>query len=397
MGKLRVDEAEVQGKTVLVRVDFNVPLDGGQVSDDTRIAAALPTIRYLTGQGARVVLASHLGRPKGKRDPALSLAPVAMRLEQLLGSPVAFCESVVGPAAAGAVAELEPGGVLLLENLRFHAGEEQNDPDFSRSLAELAHAYVSDAFGTVHRAHASIAGVASHFSQVACGFLIAKELEFLGRVLNQPLSPYVAILGGAKVGDKIQLVRSLLQRADTLLIGGAMAYTFLKALGHQVGASLLDEPHLELASQLLQEAADQGKAVLLPSDHLVASQATPEAVAETCGVDIPEGRIGLDIGPESVARYQAALTQARMIVWNGPMGMFELPQFREGTFAIARAAADSAAMSLVGGGDSVAAVNQAGVAGRISHISTGGGASLKFLEGKSLPGIEVLTEAGSPA
>ncbi|MCZ6646937.1 MAG: phosphoglycerate kinase [SAR324 cluster bacterium] len=397
MGKLRVDEAEVQGKTVLVRVDFNVPLDGGQVSDDTRIAAALPTIRYLTGQGARVVLASHLGRPKGKRDPALSLAPVAMRLEQLLGSPVAFCESVVGPAAAGAVAELEPGGVLLLENLRFHAGEERNDPDFSRSLAELAHAYVSDAFGTVHRAHASIAGVASHFSQVACGFLIAKELEFLGRVLNQPLSPYVAILGGAKVGDKIQLVRSLLQRADTLLIGGAMAYTFLKALGHQVGASLLDEPHLELASQLLQEAADQGKAVLLPSDHLVASQATPEADVETCGVDIPEGRIGLDIGPESVARFQAALTQARMIVWNGPMGMFELPQFREGTFAIARAAADSAAMSLVGGGDSVAAVNQAGVAGRISHISTGGGASLKFLEGKSLPGIEVLTESGSPA
>ncbi|MCZ6533222.1 MAG: phosphoglycerate kinase [SAR324 cluster bacterium] len=397
MGKLRVDEAEVQGKTVLVRVDFNVPLDGGQVSDDTRIAAALPTIRYLTGQGARVVLASHLGRPKGKRDPALSLAPVAMRLEQLLGSPVAFCESVVGPAAAGAVAELEPGGVLLLENLRFHAGEERNDPDFSRSLAELAHAYVSDAFGTVHRAHASITGVASHFSQAACGFLIAKELEFLGRVLDQPLSPYVAILGGAKVGDKIQLVRSLLQRADTLLIGGAMAYTFLKALGHQVGASLLDEPHLELASQLLQEAADQGKAVLLPSDHLVASQATPEAVAETCGVDIPEGRIGLDIGPESVARYQAALTQARMIVWNGPMGMFELPQFREGTFAIARAAADSAAMSLVGGGDSVAAVNQAGVAGRISHISTGGGASLEFLECKSLPGIEVLTEAGSPA
>ncbi|MCZ6728811.1 MAG: phosphoglycerate kinase [SAR324 cluster bacterium] len=397
MGKLRVDEAEVQGKTVLVRVDFNVPLDGGQVSDDTRIAAALPTIRYLTGQGARVVLASHLGRPKGKRDPALSLAPVAMRLEQLLGSPVAFCESVVGPAAAGAVAELEPGGVLLLENLRFHAGEERNDPDFSRSLAELAHAYVSDAFGTVHRAHASIAGVASHFSQVACGFLIAKELEFLGRVLNQPLSPYVAILGGAKVGDKIQLVRSLLQRADTLLIGGAMAYTFLKALGHQVGASLLDEPHLELASQLLQEAADQGKAVLLPSDHLVASQATPEADVETCGVDIPEGRIGLDIGPESVARYQAALTQARMIVWNGPMGMFELPQFREGTFAIARAAADSAAMSVVGGGDLVAAVNQAGVAGRISHISTGGGASLEFLECKSLPGIEVLTEAGSPA
>ncbi|MCZ6628821.1 MAG: phosphoglycerate kinase [SAR324 cluster bacterium] len=397
MGKLRVDEAEVQGKTVLVRVDFNVPLDGGQVSDDTRIAAALPTIRYLTGQGARVVLASHLGRPKGKRDPALSLAPVAMRLEQLLGSPVAFCESVVGPAAAGAVAELEPGGVLLLENLRFHAGEERNDPDFSRSLAELAHAYVSDAFGTVHRAHASIAGVASHFSQVACGFLIAKELEFLGRVLNQPLSPYVAILGGAKVGDKIQLVRSLLQRADTLLIGGAMAYTFLKALGHQVGASLLDEPHLELASQLLQEAADQGKAVLLPSDHLVASQATPEADVETCGVDIPEGRIGLDIGPESVARFQAALTQARMIVWNGPMGMFELPQFREGTFAIARAAADSAAMSLVGGGDSVAAVNQAGVAGRISHLSTGGGASLEFLEGKSLPGIEVLTESGSPA
>lgn len=397
MEKLRVDHADVADRRVLVRVDFNVPLDDGRVADDTRIAAALPTIRYLIEQRARVVLVSHLGRPKGRPHPEFSLAPVAARLEALLGTPVAFAPESVGPLAQQAVAALEPGGVVLLENLRFHAGEEKNDPEFAAALAALADAFVSDAFGTVHRAHASTAGVAGLFSQAACGFLIARELEFLGQALHAPRSPYVAVLGGAKVGDKIGVIHSLLKRADTLLIGGAMAYTFLKQQGHHVGDSLLDEPHLQLAGELLAEAQAGGKAVLLPSDHLVAGRVAPDAAAEPCGVDIPDGRIGLDIGADTTARYTAALADAKMIIWNGPMGMFELPAFQAGTFAVAHAVAESEAISVVGGGDSVAAVNRAGVAEGISHISTGGGASLEFLEGKRLPGIEVLTDAPGSA
>ena len=397
MTKLRVDQLDVAGKTVLVRVDFNVPLAGGKVADDTRVRGALPTIRYLTGQGARVVLASHLGRPKGERKAGLSLAPVAKCLEGLLGTPVAFSPEAVGEAAARAVAALAPGGVLLLENLRFYAGEERNDPAFARSLASLADRFVSDAFGTVHRAHASTAGVAPLFPRAACGFLIAKELEFLGRALHEPRSPYVAVLGGAKVGDKIGVIRSLLARADTLLIGGAMAYTFLKAQHHAVGDSLLDGPHLELAGSLLAEAAAAGKPLQLPEDHLIAPRADPEATAQPCGQDIPEGQMGLDIGAATVARFTAEIARASMIVWNGPMGVFELTPFREGTFAVARAIAESGAFSIVGGGDSVAAVNQVGVAERISHLSTGGGASLEFLEGRSLPGIEVLTDSPEPA
>ncbi len=393
MAKLAVDQLAVQGKTVLLRVDFNVPLERGEVRDDTRITAALPTIRHLTAQGARVVLVSHLGRPKGEHRAELSLAPVARRLESLLGAPVTFSAAVIGPEAERTVATLAPGGVALLENLRFHPGEEKNDPAFAKALADLADLYVSDAFGTVHRAHASTAGVAAYFPQAAAGFLIARELEFLGRVLQAPESPFVAVLGGAKVGDKIAVVRAMLARADRLLIGGAMAYTFLKAQGHAVGKSLLDEPHLTLAGELLREAEERGTALLLPRDHLVAAEISPTAAAEPCGVEIPAHRIGLDIGPATVAAYRRALAGARLVLWNGPMGMFELPAFQQGTFAIAQALAESEAVTVVGGGDSVAALNEAGVAHRISHISTGGGASLEFLEGKSLPGIDVLTNA----
>ena len=393
MAKLSVDRIDVRDKTVLVRVDFNVPLAEGKVADDTRIRAALPTIRHLMAQGARQVLMSHLGRPKGKADPKLSLRPAAECLARLLGSPVEFCPSVIGEQAQAAVAALKPGGVLLLENLRFHPQEEKNDPAFAKALAALGDAYVSDAFGTVHRAHASTEGVAHYFKQAACGFLIARELEFLGKALHDPESPYLAILGGAKVGDKIAVIRSLLQRADTLLIGGGMAYTFLKAQGHGVGTSLLDEPHLSLAGELLAEAKHLGKTLLLPQDHLVAAAFDKSAQAEHCGLDIPGDRMGLDIGPATVAAYEAQIARARMVVWNGPMGVFEFPAFREGTFAVARAMAACGGVTVVGGGDSVAAVNQAGVADQISHISTGGGASLEFLEGRTLPGIAALTDA----
>ena len=420
--KLSVERLPVEGKTVLVRVDFNVPLEEGaggvqQVGDDTRIRASLPTIRHLIGRGAKIVLVSHLGRPDGKADPKLSLKPVAARLSELLGKPVVFCPDVVGPKAEAAAKALGPGEVLLLENVRFHKEEEKNDPGFAQALARLADAYVSDAFGTVHRAHASTAGVAKLFPQAACGFLIAKELQFLGQALAAPVHPYVAVLGGAKVGDKIAVIRSLLERADTLLIGGAMAYTFLKARGHGIGESLLDEPHLKLAGELLAEAQAKGKRLLLPSDHLVspksgfappgapakagkpgkAAKPGKDARAERSGVDIAAGQVGLDIGPDTVRRYQDEVRKAKLVVWNGPMGMFELPRFAAGTMAIAQAMAEATrangAVTVIGGGDSVAAANEAGVADRITHMSTGGGASLEFLEGRTLPGIAVLTDA----
>jgi phosphoglycerate kinase len=413
--KLSVERLPVEGKTVLVRVDFNVPLEesaGGvrSVGDDTRIRASLPTIRHLIGRGAKVVLVSHLGRPDGQADPKLSLRPVSLRLAELLAQPVAFCPEVIGPKAEAAAKALAPGQVLLLENVRFHKEEEKNEPGFAQALARLGDAYVSDAFGTVHRAHASTAGVAKLFPQAACGFLIAKELEFLGQALAAPVHPYVAVLGGAKVGDKIPVIRSLLERADTLLIGGAMAYTFLKAQGHGIGASLLDEPHLKLAGELLQEAQAKGRRLLLPSDHLVSPQAgfpppskpgkpaKPglDSRAEPSGVDIAAGKVGLDIGPDTIRRYQDEVRKAKLVVWNGPMGMFELPRFAAGTMAIAQVMADATragAITVIGGGDSVAAANEAGVADRISHMSTGGGASLEFLEGRTLPGIAVLTDA----
>ena len=393
MAKLSVDKLDVAGKTVLVRVDFNVPLDGGRVTDDTRITASLPTIRHLLGAGARVVLMSHLGRPKGKPKPEFSLKPAADRLAELLGQPVAFSPEVIGEGALAAVRALKPGGVLLLENLRFHPEEEKNDPAFAKALAGLADVFVSDAFGTVHRAHASTEGVAHFFPQAAAGYLIAKELEYLGQTLVKPRRPFVAVLGGAKVGDKIGVIQALLKRADSVLIGGAMAYTFLKAQGHAIGKSLLDEPHLELARTLLAEAPKLGKALVLPIDHRVAAEISPQATAEECGVEIPEGRIGLDIGPATALAYGTAIRRAKLVVWNGPMGMFELPAFAQGTLAVAKAMAESEATTIVGGGDSVAAVNQSGVAEKISHISTGGGASLEFLEGRELPGIAVLTDA----
>ena len=393
MAILTVDQLETAGKRILVRVDFNVPIDDGRIADDTRIRAALPTLRHLVGTGAHLVIVSHLGRPKGRPNPDLSLAPVAERLAALLGQPVAFSPEVIGTETRRVVDALGPGGVALLENLRFHPGEEKNDPQFARQLAALADGYVSDAFGTVHRAHASTVGVAALFRRAACGFLIAKELEFLGMALERPKSPYVAILGGAKVGDKIPVIRSLLARADSLLIGGAMAYTFLKARGHEVGTSLVDEPHLLLARELMDTAAERGKRLLLPVDHVVGEDLKSQAPPEPCaGADIPPGRMGLDIGPETVAQYKAVIAQARMMVWNGPMGVFELPAYQTGTFSVARAVAASEALSIVGGGDSVAAVNQAGVADRIDHISTGGGASLEFLQGKILPGIAALTQ-----
>lgn len=414
--KLSVERLPVEGKTVLVRVDFNVPLVEGpggamQVGDDTRIAASLPTIRHLIERGAKIVLVSHLGRPDGKADPKLSLAPAAKRLSELLGKPVAFCPESIGPRAEAAAKALAPGQVLLLENVRFHKEEEKNDPGFAQALAKLADTYVSDAFGTVHRAHASTAGVAKLFPQAACGFLIAKELKFLGQALAAPVHPYVAVLGGAKVGDKIPVIRSLLERADTLLIGGAMAYTFLKAQGHGIGASLLDEPHLKLAGELIAEAQGKGKRLLLPSDHLVTpktafaapskpgkpSKPSKDAPAEPCGIDIPDGKVGLDIGLDTARRYGDEVRKAKLVVWNGPMGMFELPRFAAGTMAIAKAMAEATrtqgAVTVIGGGDSVAAANEAGVADQISHMSTGGGASLEFLEGRELPGIAVLTDA----
>lgn len=392
MAKLSVEKLDCKGKTVLVRVDYNVPVENGRVTDDTRIRASLPTLRHLMGQGAKLVLVSHLGRPKAKPDPKYSLKPVADRLQELLGQPVSFCPAVIGPQAQTAVQALRPGQVLLLENVRFHEEEEKNDPAFAKALASLAELYVSDAFGTVHRAHASTAGVAQYFPKAAAGFLIAKELEFLGQAVYRPVHPYVAVLGGAKVEDKIAVIRSLLERADTLLIGGAMAYTFLKAQGHGIGKSLLDAPHVGLAGDLLAEARRRGKTLLLPSDHRIAPEATPNAKAAVCGIDIPDGQMGLDIGPETERRYAAEIAKAKLVVWNGPMGMFELSAFAQGTVAIARAMAASGAVTVVGGGDSVAAVNQAGVADKMSHISTGGGASLEFLEGRTLPGIAVLTD-----
>ncbi len=392
MAKLSVDRLDSRGKTVLVRVDYNVPVQGGKVTDDTRIRASLPTLRHLIQQGAKLVLVSHLGRPKAKVDPKFSLKPVVGRLQELLGQPVAFATDSIGPEAQKAAQALQPGQVLLLENVRFHGEEEKNDPAFAKQLASLAQLYVSDAFGTVHRAHASTAGVAQYFPQAAAGYLIAKELEFLGKCVYQPVHPYVAVLGGAKVADKIAVIRALLERADALLIGGAMAYTFLKAQGHTIGKSLLDEPHVALAGELLADAKQRGKALLLPSDHCIATEPKPEAKATVCGIDIPDGWMGLDIGPRTGERYAAEIAKAKLVVWNGPMGMFELPAFSAGTVAIARAMAASRAITVVGGGDSVAAVNQAGVANKMSHISTGGGASLEFLEGRKLPGIEVLTE-----
>jgi phosphoglycerate kinase len=391
MHKKTVRDVDVRGKRVLVRVDFNVPLKEGRVGDDTRIRAALPTIRYLLEQGAAVILMSHLGRPKGV-DETLRMAPVGACLSELLGQPVQVLADCIGPEVEAAVQALEPGQLVLLENLRFHPEEEKNDPEFARRLAALGELYVNDAFGTAHRAHASTEGVA-HYLPAVAGFLMEEELTALGRALESPEHPFVAVLGGAKISDKIGVIQNLLGRVDALLIGGGMANTFLQAQGYEVGDSLVEAEAVSTAERLLEEARQRGVRLLLPVDVVVADAFAADARHKTVPVgEVPEGWRILDIGPRTVEVFRQALQGARTVLWNGPMGVFEFPAFAEGTRAIAQAIVESGAFSIVGGGDSVAAVQEAGLTDRIGHISTGGGASLEFLEGRALPGVQALLD-----
>jgi len=394
MRKKTVKEIDVKGKRVLVRVDFNVPMEDGKITDETRIVASLPTLEYLKEQGARVILMSHLGRPKGRPDPALRLDPVAARLGELLGIPVRKVDDCIGDEVEEAARALGPGEFLLLENLRFHPEEEANDPEFARTLARLGDVYVNDAFGAAHRAHASTEGVA-HYLPAVAGLLLARELEVLGKALESPDRPFVAILGGAKVGDKIGVIENLVSKVDVLVIGGGMAYTFLKAKGLEVGRSLLDESRIDYAKELLARAEKGEIRLVLPEDVVVADSFAPDANSRVVPVDaIPADWEGMDIGPRTREAIAQVVKNAKTILWNGPMGVFEFAAFSHGTRAVAQAVADSGAFSIVGGGDSAAAVQQAGLADKISHVSTGGGASLEFLEGKELPGVAALMDAG---
>src|ERR1700722_1548638 len=396
MTKLSIRDLDLAGKRVFVRVDFNVPLDGQRVTDDTRIAETLPTLKLARERGARLVLASHLGRPKGKPEPKYSLRPVAARLAELAGVSVDFASDCVGAEAEAKSRALKDGGILVLENVRYHPEEEANEAGFSRQLASLCDGlFVCDAFGSAHRAHASVVGITKFVQQAAAGLLMERELSYLGKAISNPDRPFVAILGGAKVSDKIEIVQNLMKLADSMLIGGAMAYTFLKSQGLPIGKSLVENDKLDLARDLLNDAKKKNFRFVLPVDHVLAESIDSTATRVTDIAHTPEGWMGLDIGPATVSLFQKEISTARTILWNGPVGMFERPAFAQGTLAIARtvaAASAAGATSIVGGGDSVAAVEQSGVASQITHISTGGGASLEFLAGEKLPGVESLTE-----
>ncbi len=392
MAKKTVRDVDLKDKRVLMRVDFNVPMQDGVITDDKRIRAALPTIKYVLEAGGKVILMSHFGRPKGKPDDAFRLDPIAKRLSELLGQPVQKVNDCIGPEVEEAVAKLQPGEVLLLENVRFHAAETENEPEFAKALAAFGDIYVNDAFGTAHRAHASTTGVAAYLPAVS-GFLMEKELEFLGGAVEDPKRPFVAILGGAKVKDKIGVIEALLNKVDTLIIGGGMAYTFLKAQGYEIGKSLLDEERLEFCRQIMAAAEEKGVKLLLPVDVVVAKEYAPDAEHKVVAIsDIPADWEGLDIGPETAKLFSEAVKNAGTVVWNGPMGVFEFEAFAHGTKAVAQALADSSAVTIIGGGDSAAAVEQMGLADKMTHVSTGGGASLEFLEGKVLPGVAALDD-----
>ena len=396
MSKLSIRDLDLNGQRVFIRVDFNVPLDGGKVSDDTRIRATLPTLRLAIERGGRLVLASHLGRPKGQANPKYSMKPVAARLQELLGKPVEFAADCIGPEAEAKSKALRNGEVLLLENVRYHPEEEKNDAEFSKKLAALCDGlFVCDAFGSAHRAHASVVGITKFVKQAAAGLLMEKEIKYIGKAISNPARPFVAILGGAKVSDKIEVVENLMKIADAMLIGGGMAYTFLKAQGLPIGKSLVEEDKLDLAKKILAEVKEKNFKFLLPVDHVIAPEFKAEAPSKVVdAAATPADQMGLDIGPKTIEAYKAEIAKAKTIVWNGPMGVFEMPAFAKGTLEIAKAVAaatTAGAISIIGGGDSVAAVQQSGVAKQISHISTGGGASLEYLGGRKLPGVEALT------
>ena len=399
LNKKTVDDINVRGKRVLVRCDFNVPLKEGKITDENRIVAALPTIKKLIGDGGRVILCSHLGKPKGEPKPELSLAPVAVRLSELLGQPVKFAADpeVVGPNAKAAVAAMQDGDVVLLENTRYRKEETKNEDNFSEELASLAEVYVDDAFGTAHRAHCSNVGVTKFVKESAVGYLMEKEINFLGNAVENPERPFVAILGGAKVADKLNVISNLLEKCDTLIIGGGMAFTFLKAKGYQVGTSLVDDTKIDYCKEMMEKAEKLGKKMLLPVDCVVA-KAFPDPIdaaidTAVCEADqMPEGQMGLDIGPKTIALYAEAAKTAKTVVWNGPMGVFENPELAKGTIAVAKALAETDATTIIGGGDSAAAVNTLGFGDKMTHISTGGGASLEFLEGKEMPGVAAVND-----